>query len=68
MMEKRIPVHMDGKKVYDIVMEQSFGQLEEELRGMNLQRGPALFGGSGANRVSLLQEDGTLHFPGRGGE
>ena len=35
-MEKRIPVHMDGKKVYDIVMEQSFGQLEEELRGMNL--------------------------------
>ena len=36
-MEKRIPVHMDGRKVYDIVMEQSFGQLEEELRGMNLE-------------------------------
>ena len=36
-MEKRIPVHMDGRKVYDIVMEQSFSQLEEELRGMNLE-------------------------------
>ena len=36
-MEKRIPVHMDGRKVYDIVMEQSFSQLKEELRGMNLE-------------------------------
>ena len=28
---------MYKRQVYDIVMEQSFGQLEEELRGMNLE-------------------------------
>lgn len=36
-MEKRIPVHMDGQKVYEIVMERSFGRLREELEQFHLE-------------------------------
>lgn len=36
-MEKRIPVHMAGEKVYDIVMEQSFEKLEEEINAFHLK-------------------------------
>ena len=35
-MGNRIPVHMDGQWIYDIVMEQSFGQLREELEKFHL--------------------------------
>lgn len=36
-MADRIPVHMDGQWIYDIVMEQSFAQLEEELKKFHLE-------------------------------
>ena len=38
MMEKRIPVHMDGKKVYEFMGEKSYdeiaGLIEEYLLGL----------------------------------
>lgn len=36
-MADRIPVHMAGQWIYDIVMERSFDQLEQELKKFNLE-------------------------------
>ena len=60
----RIPVHLDGKTIYDIVLEDSFDALAKEISALPVA-GPASMAGSSWRKRSSPSSWKTRRLPSR---